>query len=457
MHRNIRNKSRRRAIAGIAVLGVAVASLVGCAAGPTTTDEGSATSGDLTWWGWSPQPGPAEEFLTAFNKEYPDIHITYKNLTLDGWDAALRPALASPNGPDLFGISPGPKVANYGEQAVDITPALEESLGKDWKSKVSALVSVPQMYTESGKLVGAGVGSANGGSMWINKDLFDKYDLTPPTTMDEWLDDCEVFKANGVTCFVQGAAQAAFDRDHLQAIADNLKPGVWQAASEGKAKWTDPVIVEALTIWKSLFTKGVMQEGAVGAMHFPDANNAFFSGNVAMIMMGTWYMQYATIKGMTAAMTAAGIADPKPFVTIPIPYPSVNGKPSTDYHLFGDVDYAVAVNSKSPNVAAATTFAIWLGTSEAGQQLIANTGGSVASLKSAQPIWDEIPLVDPDVQVGPISDLIKAAGTITEPRLGILTQDMTNAVGIAATTVGAGEATPEEAAKTLQATFDQFG
>ncbi len=452
MRRSSSARLRVRVIAGAAVAGAALAGLMGCTSSGATS-EGSATKGNLVWWGWSPQLGPAKDFITAFNKQYPDIHITYKLVTLDGWDAALKPALASSNGPDLYGISPGPKVANYGDQAVDLAPAIKASLGAEWKSKVTPLDYVPQMYTSSGKLVGAGVGTADGGSMWINKDLFDKYKLTPPTTLAEWASDCAVFKKNGVTCFVHGAAQAAFDRDVLQSISNSIKPGVWTAASQGKAKWTDPTIVQALTVWKSLFTGGIIQPGAVAAMQFPDAQNQFFKGNTAMIMMGTWETQYATVKGMAAAQAAAGVANPKPFVMIPIPFPSVTGTSAPQYAMYGDVDYAVAVNSKSKYVAAAKTFAVWLGTSEAGQQAIANSGGDIASLLSAKPDWPAVGLVDPAVQQAPIQALDTAAGKITQPRLGILTQDMTNAVGAAATSVGAGQASPKQAAQTLQDAF----
>lgn len=457
MHARFGARSGRRLVAGLAATALAGVGLVGCSPSgsrSSSTNEGSATSGNLVWWGWSPQIGPAQEFITAFNKKYPNIKITYKLVTLDGWDAALRPALASSSGPDLYGISPGPKVANYGDQAVDMTSAIKASLGSDWKSKVTPLDYVPQMYTSSGKLVGAGVGTSDGGSLWINKTLFDKYKLTPPKTLKEWTSDCAVFKRNGVTCYVQGAAQAAFDRDHLQAISNSIKPGVWTAASKGKAKWTDPTIVHALTVWKSLFSNGIMQPGAIGAMQFPDAQNQFFKGNTATILMGSWEVQYSSKRGMAAAQAAAGVATPKPFVMIPIPYPSVTGTSAPDYSMYGDVDYAVAVNSKSKHIAAAKTFAAWLGTTQAGQQAIANSLGSFPSLLSVKPDWSAVGLVDPSVQQAPIQALIDAAGKITEPRLGILSQDMTNAVGVAATTVGAGQATPAQAAKTLQDTFD---
>ena len=43
-----------------------------------------------------------------------------------------------------------------------------------------------------------------------------------------------------------------------------------------------------------MFTDGIMEPGALGVQQYPDANNDFMAGKDAMVMMGTWYMQYAT-------------------------------------------------------------------------------------------------------------------------------------------------------------------
>lgn len=90
--------------------------------------------------------------------------------------------------------------------------------------------------TKDGKLAALSVGSNYAGSVWVNQDLFDKYGLKPPTTYDEWKSVCAAFKTNGVKCFVQGAAQTAFNEDTLQAISNNIKPGVWAQALEKKVR-----------------------------------------------------------------------------------------------------------------------------------------------------------------------------------------------------------------------------
>jgi ABC-type glycerol-3-phosphate transport system substrate-binding protein len=451
-----RPRSKRHAVAVLAIVGLAATGLAGCSAPATDSGEGSATSGNVTWWSWTPKAYDAQVYIDAFNKEYPDIKVTYKEVPLDTWDAVLRPALASPSGPDLFNITPGARM-QYSVNADDLSGALEGSLGSDWKSKV-APIGVTGLTDPTGKLAGIMAGSVAGGSLWINSDLFAKYDLTPPTTIDEWLDVCSVFKKNGVTCFVHGAAAAPYDRDVIQSISNSIKPGVWAAAEVGDAKWTDPTIVKALGIWKDLFSNGIMQDGALGMQQNPDANTVFDSGNAAMIMNGTWEMHKATTEGMTAAMSAAGVADPKPFPIIPIPFPSVSGSgDGATYQLYGDSDYGLALNSKSQSKAAATTFALWFGTSASGQQLIANVLNDIPSLNGVTPDWDNIDMPDKATQQPAIENLIAQASTVTEARVGLVSGDMVTAIGVAATTVAAGDATPEQAAKTLQASAEASG
>ncbi|GAA1919266.1 hypothetical protein GCM10009775_09790 [Microbacterium aoyamense] len=407
----------------------------------------------MNWWGFTPQPIAAEQYIAAFNEEYPDIEVTFRQLPIDGYDAALRPALSSNAGPDVFAVAPGGGIASvalYGNNAIDLTDAITESLGDDWESQVSATGVEP--LTVDGELRALSIGSTFAGNLWINQDLFDEFDLEVPTTLDEWKDACDTFRAGGQGCFIQGAGQVAFNQDTLQSIADSVKPGVWTAASRGEASWDDPAIVEALTIWKDLFDSGIMADGALGLQQYPDASNAFLGGQYAMVQMGTWYMQYATAAGAAEAVGASGVTGAEPFTMLAAPFPDVagNGNPA---QMFGDSDWGLAVSSRSRNQAAATTFATWLTTSVAGQQLVANILNDIPALGGIQPQWDEIELVNPDVQSANLQELIERTTTVSEPRLSLVSSELQEAIGVASTTVASGDATPEEAAATLQATM----
>jgi raffinose/stachyose/melibiose transport system substrate-binding protein len=441
----------RRVIAALSILSFLALFLAACGGGSTSGSAGSATSASITWWGWTPTTQVAQEYIKAFNKKYPGIHVTYKMLTIAGYNAAIRPALASSVGPDVFDVAPGAangSVETYSPDAVNLAPAVQKALGSDWQSKLSPIGVSSLMIGQ--KLAAVSVGAVYSGTVWINQNLFDQYHLTPPATLAQWVSDCAAFKAHGIGCFVQGVGQAAFNEDTLQAISDNIQPGVWAKAIQGQVPWTSPVIVKALTIWKQMFSDGIMEKGALGVQQYPDANNDFLAGKDAMVMMGTWYMQNTTTAGMTAGVSGAGVSGAKNFTAMPILFPDVAGTGHTGA-LYGDSDYGIAVNVKSSHQAAATTFAVWLGTSTAGQEEVANALDDIAALKGIQPDWPQISLVNSGSQQAALSKLITSAVSSSEPRLATVSVNLQTAIGNATTTVASGSATPAKAAATLQA------
>jgi raffinose/stachyose/melibiose transport system substrate-binding protein len=433
---------------------IAMASLVACTGTPGQSG-GDSAGASITWWGFAPTvKTTANDYIAAFNKAHPDIHVTFRQLTIDGYDAALRPALASPQGPDVYEIAPGGGIASiesFGRFAMDMKPVIEKSLGSNWQSKV-AEPGISRLSTPDGKLTSLAIGSTYAGPIWINQNLFDDHHLTPPKTLPEWEHACAEFKKSGVKCLAHGAGQVAFNQDILQAIADSVKPGVWTKASKGEASWADPTIVQTLTIWKTMFHDGVIEPGALGIQHYPDANNEFLSGKAAMVMMGTWYMNLTTPSVMKDAISAAGVANPTPFTATAIPFPDVagNGNPAA---LFGDPDWGLAVNDRSKNKEAAQTFASWLTATVEGQQMVTNTLQEIPTVKGVQPEWDKVTLVDKQVQQPMLDDLISKTVTSSEPRLSLVSAKLQQAIGVASQTVAAGKSTPEEAAATLQRTM----
>src|SRR5215470_8841231 len=94
--------------------------LTACGGSSGSSDSSSATSGTINWWGWTPtDTATAENYIAAFNKQYPNIKVNYKLVNISDWVAALRPALASGKGPDVFDMQPGAYVTQFKSFAED--------------------------------------------------------------------------------------------------------------------------------------------------------------------------------------------------------------------------------------------------------------------------------------------------------------------------------------------------
>lgn len=450
-----RGRTAAVAVAGAALLALVAACSSGTAgSADAAATPGAAASGDITWWGWTPDATNAKKLIASFNEEYPDIKVTFVSKPIDSYDSVLGPAITSKDGPDVFNVAPGSAnggVDTFAPGAIDLTPTVEAALGSDWKDKL-APAGVDGL-TSDGKLVGLSAGAVYSGGLWINQGIFDQYGLTAPTTLDDWKQVCATLESNGVGCFVQGAGQWAFDMDTFEAISNNVEPGLYVKATKGEAKWTDPSFVTAMNLWKQLFDDGIMQDGAIGLQQYPDANNDFMSGKYAMVMMGTWYTQYAVKDSMVAAMEAAGVGSPTPIAITPVPFPDLAGTGSTG-SMFGDADYGLAVSAKSDQQSAAATFATWLTTSEAGQQAVANTLNDIPALKGITPQWDSIDLVDPAKQSAALQAYTEAAGQATEPRFATVSADLNTAFKDALIGVASGQTSTEKALDGLQKVQD---
>ena len=414
----------------------------------------NAEEAEIVWWGWTPGSPVNEQYIAEFNKQYPDIKVTWKQTTIDDYDATIKPALANGEGVDAFEVSAGSAnggIAVFGGQAVDLTDALKAALGDDYMDKVSE--SSIKTMTIDGQLKGLGVGTVYAGNLWINQDLFDKYEVKVPTNMAEWKEACEKFAANGIIGFVQGAGQGAFNMDTWHAICDNVEPGMFIKACRGEVEFTDPVFVKALELWKSLVDEGIMQEGALGIMQYPEANNLFLSQQAAMVMMGSWYTSNCLPDTMKAAMESASSTD-EPFAMVPINFPDIAGTGNVGA-MFGDLDYATAVSAKSANVDAAVTFAVWLGASQEGQQVIADSLNLVPALKSAAPDWDVVKLVNPDKQNAAVQEyLANAVAGGDNTRFADINADLNDAMVNVLAGVASGMMTAEEGAQELAYAYE---
>jgi raffinose/stachyose/melibiose transport system substrate-binding protein len=444
-----------------AVIGVAAlaAGLTGCSTGGGGGDGGSATKGEITWWSWTPDNNVADAEIAAFNEQYPDITVNYRKVPIDNYAALLRPALASNDGPDVFTVNATGSFSaqTFGDYAVDLTPDMQKLLGDDWKSKV--FDGGTEAFTIDDRLVAAQFAKVGAGIMWINKATFDKYDVEPPTTYDEWVAACKTFRSNGLGCFREGmAGSAGFIVDTMHSIVDSVEPGLWAKALAGDAKWNDPGFVQSFEILRKMQDDGILDKGSTGIMQYPDVNNAFLTGEVPMVQMGTWYAQYAVKKNLAAAVEGAGgSSGAADVVEVPIPFPDVAGagNPST---IFSDVDAGQAVNAKSDNRNAAITFALWLGSTTEGQQAVVNNLDSVATLKGVQPDFDSIELVDPEVQRPELEQLATSLDGKLDPRYGTtLAAEVSQAIIDASQAMVSTSRSAQDVADDLQAVADAQG
>jgi ABC-type glycerol-3-phosphate transport system substrate-binding protein len=438
------------AVAAIAALTISLAGCGSSGSGGT----GSATEGEITWWGWTPDSNVAARYIAEFNKEYPDITVTYKNFENTEYAAALRSGLQADSGLDVYDVALGDQengFGRFGEFGLDLKPALEEKFGDDWEDQFN--FSHDALTLEGGQVTAVAIGAVASGMIWINKTMFDEFGVTPPTTYDEWVKACDVMRERDKECMTMGAVGVTgFDTETYRGIVSSLDQSAFIEAIRGERPWDDPVFVRGLEIFKQMQDDGIIRRDVTGITQYPDANNAFLSEKAAMVQMGTWYAQYSRVDSAIAAMQASGVTDPEPFEQLPIPFPAMDGGDVPS--VYGEIDYGIAVNARSENPDAATTFALWLTTEKNGAQTVANAIDLIPVLKGVEPAWDDLGLVAPDTQIPAIQDLYAQAAASDEPRNAESNPEQLEAIHNAISSVLEGSVAPADAIATLAKALD---
>ncbi|XID91991.1 ABC transporter substrate-binding protein [Paenibacillaceae bacterium WGS1546] len=276
----------------------------------------------VTVWSWNPaNEDEARPYLEAFSQAHPDIKLSFKGVTFNDYLNALKIAMVSGEGPDIFQIQPGAMMAEYAEFTEDLTPFSQKAWGDDWRDRFYE-AGLKLLGTED-RLNAIPSAFAGAGYIWYNKTIFDQYDLKPPANFEEWINVSDKLKEHGVTPFIHGAKDAWVNIDMYIVLANEMAPGLVYEAEAGRVSWTDPSLVQAMDYWKQLFDKGIMQKGALGAVQYPDSKDKWVKGEAAMILLGTWNNPHMSKTFMEGVKPGLGLETDYEY--LPMPFPDFNG------------------------------------------------------------------------------------------------------------------------------------
>lgn len=287
------------------VSGLLAASLAWGGPAVAQDDVGTCEAGEVTLWSWFVQ-STMDKAIAAYEAENPDVDVqyTYFNYSPE-YLTALKTGAESDTMPDLIGLQPGSLTQQYRDQLVDLSGYAAAEWGDDWES------SVPDVNKVQMRL-----GNPEGDdsyyiiphesqvlATWYNKDIFSELGLEVPTTMDELVQVSATLRENGYLPMFQGAKANWQNENVFLILANQLNPGITDAAQRGEAMWTDPDMVDAMTAWGDMFQNGVFQDGALGAEGYPTGADLFRAGRVGMVTFGSWWLQESQAPPPRAPLT----------------------------------------------------------------------------------------------------------------------------------------------------------
>lgn len=293
----------KKTVSTICVFLFVVVLVAGCAAptaspaAPTTapqavepTTAAPVTLSYLVSQGWAPD---AEQELAKKFEEQTGIKIDYQVVPSDQYFSLLKTKLNSGEGPDLFGGQSGKTdlVVNYDveKNAVDLSD-------QPWVQTEDP--QVLDQSTVNGKVYGQTVWNTLG-TTWVvnyNKDIFEKLNLSVPTTFAEFKSACEKIKASGITPIYEPMADGWHQVlwfAELGVQVENLAPGTADQLNTNQTTFAqNPTALLLLQQYKDLYDSGCFGDNALSDA-VADQTKVITSGQAAMTVANLTFAQQA--------------------------------------------------------------------------------------------------------------------------------------------------------------------
>ena len=227
-----------------------------------------------------------EWFIEEFEKENPDIRISYDSVDTTNYSTLLQSRLNAGE-VDVFGSQPTFFTSEtYLDKMVDLTDL-------DIWDNIDPFVL---QECTSGDARYIAPTSIVGGVVFYNKDLFAAAGITSePTTWDEFIDACEKLEAHlgGITTTQAPIIGGLLDTWVVNIVVDTIEANIVRAENPdfyydlatGETDMSDPLILEVLEKVEQI--SQYYQQGATG-MQYSMAPGRFATGNFGMMIDGSW-------------------------------------------------------------------------------------------------------------------------------------------------------------------------
>jgi raffinose/stachyose/melibiose transport system substrate-binding protein len=327
---------------------------------------------DISFWTWRQEDKAVyTKLFDEFTKANPDIHVKFEALPDESYPTMVTTGLAGGKGADVIQTHAYGWLDQY-VKAGYFVPLDTKSVPNLANFPADALKALT--YRGDGKVYAVPYASDTLG-LFINKDVFAKAGLTPPTTWDEFISDAKAFKAKGIIPLANGLGTDWFNEMFVSAITDPfLGADFIKGLTTGATTFKDKTYTDALG--KVLELRDYMPPSYAG-IDYDTGNQLFLTGRAAMLIGGSF--DIASYRALNPKINMDFIAPPA----------AKAGDPP-QAAIFYDGGYAV--NAASTNKDAALKLVNWMGSLDFGNQF-SNDLGNVSPIKGVvitDPILAEV-------------------------------------------------------------------
>lgn len=231
------------------------------------------------------------KFLEEYAVSHPNVKFNISRIQQAQAEEKLQTMAASGTLPDVFPLK-GSLVNNYYANGLvyDMTEFAEASEG--WDTVKESLVGT---FTRDGKILGIPYQFAATSIVFYNEEMWKEigYDSFP-TSWEEIQKAADLFAEKGITCISMGnAKQWNFESCWFSTFADRFTGTEWTQniiAQNGKASFTDPEFIEALTQFQKQIVGTNLLNPDFNAIANDISDSMYLEGEAAATVEGYWFV-----------------------------------------------------------------------------------------------------------------------------------------------------------------------
>jgi raffinose/stachyose/melibiose transport system substrate-binding protein len=289
-------KGTRKLVAAIALVAATTMTLAACGGGDSSA--GSSGAKTLRLWHYESADSAMgiawDRAIQVFKKEHPGVKVQFERKAFEQIQQNAGMIINSSEGPDVMEYNKGNATAGLLASQGLLTDLTAEAKKRGWDKQLSSSLQTTARYDQRG-VMGSGnwYGVPNYGEyvmVYYNRDLFDKYGVSVPTSLDEMTAAMDTFVSKGITPLgMSGAEYPAGQLFYELALskADRQFVDDYQLYKDPVDFQADPLKYGAET-FGAWVKKGYIAKDSA-SLKAEDMGTAFIGGKVPMIVSGSWW------------------------------------------------------------------------------------------------------------------------------------------------------------------------
>ncbi|HEX2938418.1 MAG TPA: extracellular solute-binding protein [Ruminiclostridium sp.] len=353
-------KSFVKKASALVLVAAMAAGMTACKGSTSKTSGAAGGKVTLTYWNiytTEPQKTMVANIVKKWNDANPNIQIQATATENDAYKTKIKTAISANEAPDIiYSWTQG-----FMQPFVEANKLLPlDNYLSDVKDKM--LSGALDTVTFNGKVYGLTY-MQQAGALYVNKDLFTKYNVKIPTTFSELLTAVKTFRSNGLTPMALGEKDEwpgmwYYDMIALRTAGAKLSTD----ALTGKASFEDKAFSDAADKLLQLVNAGAFDPGVMGLTR-DESNAQYTQGKIPMYFGGNF--EAAQYDADTSAVKGKIEA---------VPFPIAEGGKGTSTEYIGGGSDCLLIPANTKNKDAAVKAAKYLAQNLSSQSFLLGAG-----------------------------------------------------------------------------------